>query len=75
MLRKMSDEEAVQIEKEYDEFLLSLDWNMKSALVNLLKPPLEQLNCEHEWIDPNEYVNELDKTKKFCRKCHLTKPL
>jgi len=75
MIRIMTDEEANKVEEGYNEFLVSLDFNTKSALVNLLKPLLEQLNCEHEWIDPNEYENKLDKTKLFCKKCHLTKPL
>ena len=75
MIKIMTKEEEISLEEKLDEFLISLDFNTKSALVRLLTPFLEQLKCEHEWIDPNEYKNKLDKTKLFCRKCNLTKPL
>jgi hypothetical protein len=41
----------------------------------MLQPLLERTVCEHQWIDPNTYLNELDKTKEFCYKCHLTRSI
>ncbi len=38
MLQVLTEEEGVKIEEEMNKFLLSLDFNTKSALVNLLKP-------------------------------------
>lgn len=75
MIKIMSEEEAKQQEKDIDKFLTSLDFNTKSKLVSLLKPMQKQINCEHDWIDPNEYDNELDKTKQYCRHCDLTKDI
>lgn len=75
MIRVLSPEEAVQSEKEVNQFLLSLDYNTKHRIKDMIEPLLQQAHCEHEWIDPNTYVNELDKSEEFCRLCRLTRPI
>ena len=75
MIRQMTDTEIEQKELEMDLFWKNLDWNAKNTIMSLLEPYIEKANCEHEWIDPNEYENELDKGMLFCRKCHIQKPL
>jgi hypothetical protein len=74
-MRILSPEEVTQSQKKVDSFLLSLDYNTKYRIRDMLEPLLQQANCEHEWIDPNTYVNELDKSEEFCRHCHLTRPI
>jgi hypothetical protein len=73
MMRILSKEEFILVEKELNEWLLSLDFNVKSGIKSLLNPLIDQANCQHEWIDPNTYENNLDKNKLFCRFCNLTK--
>jgi hypothetical protein len=73
MLKVLSKKESKILEKETNKWLLALDWNTKFKIKALLEPIIAQTNCEHDWIDPNTYKNELDKTKLFCRKCNLTK--
>jgi hypothetical protein len=75
MIYVLSPEEVAQSQREVDTFLLSLDYNTKYRIKDMIEPLLRQANCEHEWIDPNTYVNELDKSEEFCRFCHLTRPL
>lgn len=69
----MSAEESRQVEKETNDFLLSLDWNTKFKLRELITPLLNQSKCEHEWVDPNSYDNILDKNFMYCFKCQLIK--
>lgn len=71
MLYVLSSEEAEKADKEINEFLLSLDFNIKSSLVSLLKPILKQVNCEHDWVDLDSYENDLPKNSKMCRECSL----
>lgn len=73
MLKILSKEESEKYEKEMDEWLLSLHWNIKAGIKNLIEPLLEQVNCSHEWVDNNSYENELPKNEFHCRKCYLTK--
>ncbi len=73
MLYVLSSEEAEKADKEMNEFLLSLDFNIKSSLVSLLKPILKQINCEHDWVDLDSYENDMPKNSLFCRKCYLIK--
>lgn len=75
MMITLSEEESLKLYQETDKWLLDLDWNTKFKIKQLLQPLLEHTLCEHEWIDPNTYLNELDKTKMFCFKCHLTKSI
>lgn len=75
MMYVLSEEESLKLEQETDKWLLSLDWNTKFKIKEMLQPLLERTVCEHNWIDPNTYSNELDKTKLFCSKCHLTKSI
>ncbi len=73
MLYVLSSEEVEKADKEMNEFLLSLDFNIKSSLVSLLKPILKQVNCEHDWVDLDSYENDMPKNSLFCRKCYLIK--
>ena len=73
MLHVLSQEEIEKADKEMNEFLLSLDFNIKSSLVSLLKPILKQINCEHDWVDLDSYENDMPKNSLFCRKCYLIK--
>jgi hypothetical protein len=73
MLKVLSKRETKILEKETDKWLLALDWNTKFRIKDLLQPVITWVNCEHDWIDPNTYENELDKTKLYCRHCNLTK--
>lgn len=75
MMQVLSEEESLKLYQKTDKWLLELDWNTKFRIRALLDPFYQQTNCEHEWIDPNTYLNELDKTKEFCSKCYLTKPI
>lgn len=72
MVRVLSEEESKKVEKEVDEFLLSLDFNTKQRIKTLIESFQQQIECEHNWIDPNSYENELPKNKLFCR-CGATK--
>ena len=74
-MRVMSPEEIQESHKVVDTFLMNLDYNTKYKIKEMLEPLFVQANCEHEWIDPNTYVNELDKSEEFCRHCHLTRPI
>jgi hypothetical protein len=74
MMRILSEEESIQSEKEINEWILSLNFNTKARLKEMLEPIIRQSNCTHEWIDPNTYENNLDKSMEYCRLCNLTKP-
>ena len=71
----MTEEEVAATERRMDLFWMTLDWNTKNDIMRLLEPFIEKAHCEHDWIDPNEYENELDKGHMFCRKCQIQKPL
>ena len=43
--------------------------------MHMFEPFSEKINCNHEWVDPNEYENELDKNSLYCKKCHHKKDL
>ncbi len=73
MLYVLSSEEAEKADKEINEFLLSLDFNIKSSLVSLLKPILKQVNCEHDWVDLDSYENKMPKNSLWCPNCSLIK--
>ena len=74
-MRVLSPQEVEQSHREIDTFLMELDYNTKYHIRQLIEPFIIQANCDHEWIDPNIYINELDKSEEFCRLCHLTRPL
>ncbi len=61
MLKVLSEKEVETSWKEVDEFLLSLDKNIKSDLVFLLKPLIKQLNCNHDFLDLDSYENSFPK--------------
>lgn len=73
MFHILSKKEALKAEKEMNEFLSSLDFNIKSGLVSLLKPILTQRDCVHDWSDTDSYENDLPKNSLICRKCSLMK--
>lgn len=75
MIRQMTEVEIAQKELEMDLFWKNLDWNTKNDIMRLLEPYIERAECEHDWVDPNEYENELDKKMLFCRKCYIKKPI
>jgi len=75
MIRQMTETELEQRDLEMDLFWKNLDWNTKNTIMSLLEPFIKKAHCEHEWIDPNEYENELDKSQLLCRKCYIEKPL
>ncbi|MDO8610097.1 MAG: hypothetical protein Q7R95_06085 [bacterium] len=73
MIQILTEEQALESEKKMDNFLLSLDFNTKSEIVRLLKPLIEKINCEHDFIDTDSYENELPKNMYLCRKCNFMK--
>jgi len=75
MFQVISKEEAKRNQKELDDWIMSLDYNTKHHIKEIIVPFIKQNNCFHEWVDPNSYENELDKTKVFCRHCNLKKDL
>ena len=74
-MRVLSPEETKESNQEIDKFLMSLDYNTKHHIRYLIEPLLNQAKCNHVWIDPNTYENELDKSLEFCSNCHLTSPI
>lgn len=71
MLKILTQEEAEESKKEINEFLVSLDFDIKSKLYSLLRPLITQRNCNHDWVNYDSYDNEMPKDKKYCRKCSL----
>ena len=59
------------MDKRTDEFLTSLDWNAKNAIIQLLTPFIMQRDCDHDWVDYDSYENEMPKNSRGCRKCNL----
>lgn len=75
MIQNMSKKEVKKTINKWNNWFINLDFNTKSNIYNLTNNLLEQANCNHDWIDPNTYENDLDKTKQFCSNCNLVKPL
>lgn len=71
----LTQEQRDKSEQEINEFLLSLDFNLKINIVRLLEPFIKTINCEHNWLSTDEYENNLPKNSKICRKCNLIKSL
>lgn len=71
-LQVLSKEESERLDRETDAFLLSLDSNTKGLIKSLVERFQSQIECEHQWIDPNTYENDLPKDRLFCR-CGATK--
>ena len=69
MVKVLTKKEFSNAEREINNFLLSLDFNIKSSLFNLFTPIIEKINCEHEWKNTDSYENDLDKNMKICKKC------
>lgn len=69
MVKLLTKKEFSNAEKEINNFLLSLDFNIKSSLFNLFSPIVEKMNCEHEWKNTDSYENDFDKNTKICKKC------
>ena len=75
MIRQMTPEEIEVHDHKLEQFWKDLDWNTKNDIMHMFEPFIEKASCEHEWVDPNEYDNELNKDTLYCRKCHHKKPL
>lgn len=74
MFRVLTKEEGLEYERQVDDFLLSLDWNIKYRIRDLIEPILKQTECLlHDWVDTDSYENELSKNSLYCRKCNLWK--
>jgi hypothetical protein len=71
MLQILTKEQSNEMEKRTDDVLTSLDYNIKSALIDLLIPILQQRDCDHDWVDYDSYENQMPKNSKGCRKCNL----
>jgi len=75
MIRQMTPEEIEEHDQRLEQFWQDLDWNSKNAIMHMLEPFIEKASCNHEWVDPNEYENELDKNTAYCKKCYQQKSL
>ena len=49
------------------------NWNTKEHIKRLLELYIRQIECNHEWIDPCTYENELDKNYLYCNRCQYKK--
>ena len=73
MVKVLTKKEFSNAEREINNFLLSLDFNIKSSLFNLFTPIVEKMNCEHEWKNTDSYENDFDKNMRICKKCFWLK--
>lgn len=75
MMRVLTPEEVEAHNEMIESWWNNLDRETKNKLHYFTEYFMKMANCEHDWIDPNSYSNELDKTKLFCRKCPAKKPI
>jgi hypothetical protein len=75
MIRTLTDKEVEEWKKDIDHFFDSLDYSIKNDIKRLIEPILLQCGCNHDWIDPNTYENNLDKNYLHCSKCHMTQKI
>lgn len=67
----MTDKEAAEAEKTWNEWFEGLNFNVKSDIYTLVKPLVEMSECQHNFYDTDGYKNDFESGTLICRKCGI----